>query len=130
VLAPYAAEATFGLLWMTWASYSFRRETLLAPCSSIIPMDVQILHAVAEVLVMTIPVIVVAVGGVLLVSRSRIGVALARRIAGDSQDPACQEQLDALQDEILGLRNQITEVQDRVDFAERLLGRAAETRGE
>lgn len=93
-------------------------------------MDVGIFHAIAEVLVVTIPVIVVGVGGLLLLSRSRLGEAVARRIAGDSRDPACQDQLDALQDELLGLRNQISEIQDRVDFAERLLGRAADTRRE
>ena len=93
-------------------------------------MDVGIFHAIAEVLVVTIPVIVVGVGGLLLLSRSRLGEAVARRIAGDSRDPACQDQLDALQDELLGLRNQISEIQDLADFAERLLGRAADTRRE
>lgn len=87
-------------------------------------MSVGILQAIAEVLVVTIPVIVAGVGGLLLLSRSRLGEAVARRIAGDSRDPACQERLDVLQDELLGLRNQISEMQDRVDFAERLLGRA------
>jgi len=87
-------------------------------------MNVGVLQAVAEVLVVTIPVIVAGVGGLLLLSRSRLGEAVARRIAGDSRDPACQERLDALQDELLGLRHQISEMQDRVDFAERLLGRA------
>jgi hypothetical protein len=91
-------------------------------------MNVGILQAIAEVLVVTIPVIVVGVGGLLLLSRSRLGEALARRIAGDSRDPAGQEQVDALQDELLGLRNQISEMQERIDFAERLLGRAAERR--
>jgi hypothetical protein len=93
-------------------------------------MDVGILQAIAEVLVVTVAGIVVSVGGLLLLSRSRLGEAVARRIAGDSRDPACQEQLDALQDELLGVRNQISEMQDRVDFAERLLGRAADTRRE
>jgi len=87
-------------------------------------MNVGVLQAIAEVLVVTIPVIVAGVGGLLLLSRSRLGEAVARRIAGDSRDPACQERLDALQDELLGLRHQISEMQDRVDFAERLLGRA------
>ena len=93
-------------------------------------MDVGILDAIAEVLVVTIALIVVGVGGLLLLSRSRLGEAVARRIAGDSREPAGQEQYDALQDDLLGLRNQILEIQDRVDFAERLLGRAADTRRE
>jgi len=93
-------------------------------------MDVGILQAIAEVLVVTVAGIVVSVAGLLLLSRSRLGEAVARRIAGDSRNPACQEQLDALQDELLGVRNQISEMQDRVDFAERLLARAADTRRE
>jgi hypothetical protein len=93
-------------------------------------MNVGILQAIAEVLVVTIPVIVAGVGGLLLLSRSRLGEAVARRIAGDSRDPACQEQVDALQDELVGLRNQISEMQERMDFAERLLGRAADIRRE
>jgi hypothetical protein len=93
-------------------------------------MNVGILQAIAEVLVVTIPVIVVGVGGLLLLSRSRLGEAVARRIAGDSRDPACQEQVDALQDELLGLRSQISDMQERMDFAERLLGRAADPRRE
>ena len=87
-------------------------------------MNINLLQAIAEVLVVTIPVIVVGVGGLLLLSRSRLGEAVARRIAGDSQYSASQEQLDALQDELAGLRNQLAETQERVDFAERLLSAA------
>ena len=59
-------------------------------------MDVGILEAIAEVLVVTVAGIVVSVGGLLLLSRSRLGEAVARRIAGDSRNPACQEQLGGL----------------------------------
>jgi hypothetical protein len=41
-------------------------------------MDLEILQGVAEVFVVTIPLIVV--GGLLLLSRSRLGEAIARRI--------------------------------------------------
>jgi hypothetical protein len=84
-------------------------------------MDVTIVRAITELLVVTIPAIVVSVGGLLLLSRSRLGVAVARRIAGDSHDPAHQEQLDALQDEVLVLRSQLSEMHERIEFAERLL---------
>jgi hypothetical protein len=87
-------------------------------------MNVGVLQAIAELIVATIPVIIAGTAGVLLLSRSRLGQALARRLAGDARDPACEEQLEALQDEVLGLRTQLAEVQDRVDFAERLLGSA------
>jgi hypothetical protein len=74
-------------------------------------------------LVMTIPAIIVGVGGLLLLSRSRLGMAVARRVAGDTHDPAYQEQLDALQDEVLVLRSQLSEMHERIEFAERLLSR-------
>ena len=93
-------------------------------------MSVDILQAVTEVLVVTIPLIVVGAGGLLLLSRSRLGEAVARRIAGDSRYSSSQEQLDALQDELAGLRNQLSEMQERVDFAERLLSRADDNRRE
>lgn len=85
-------------------------------------MNVGVLQAIAELIVVTIPVIIAGTGGLLLLSRSRLGEALARRIAGDARNPACEEQLEALKDELLGLRNQLSETQERVDFAERLLG--------
>ena len=93
-------------------------------------MNVDTLQAVAEVLVVTIPLIAVGAGGLLLLSRSRLGEAVARRIAGDSRSSAYQEQVDALQDELAGLRNQLSEMQERVDFAERLLSRADDNRRE
>ena len=93
-------------------------------------MNVNILQAIAEVLVVTIPVIVVGAGALLLLSRSRLGEAVARRIAGDSRYSPSQEQLDAVQDEVAGLRSQLSEMQERLDFAERLLSRAEDTRRE
>lgn len=87
-------------------------------------MDLQILEGVAEVLLVTIPLLVVGAGGLLLLSRSRLGEAVARRIAGDSRSSASEEELDALHDELAGLRNQLSEMQERVEFAERLLSRA------
>jgi len=93
-------------------------------------MNLEILQGVAEVFVMTIPLIVVGVGGLLLLSRSRLGEAVARRIAGDPHYSAYQEQLDALHDELAGLRNQFSEIQERVEFAERLLSQADDNRRE
>ena len=93
-------------------------------------MNLEILQGIAEVFVVTIPLIVVGVGGLVLLSRSRLGEAIARRITGDSRYPAYQEQLDALQDDLAGLRNQFSEMQERVDFAERLLSRVDDNRRE
>ena len=93
-------------------------------------MNIAMLQALAEVFVVAIPLVIVSAGGLLLLSRSRLGQAVARRIAGDSHDPGYQEQLDALQDELAGLRNQFSEMQDRVELAERLLSRVGDQRRE
>ena len=93
-------------------------------------MNLVILQGIADVLAVTIPLIAVSAGGLLLLSRSRLGQAVAQRIAGNSGSSAIQEQLDALHDELADVRNQLAEMQDRMDFAERLLSRAEDNRRE
>jgi hypothetical protein len=48
---------------------------------------------------------------------------VARRIAGDTRHADCEAQLDGLHDEMVGLKAQLAETQERVDFAERLLAK-------
>jgi len=91
-------------------------------------MDPDILQGIHAVLGVMVPLMVVVIGGLLLISRSRLGEAVARRIAGDSGHSDFQVHLDALQDEVAGLRAQLGEAQERLDFAERLLTKAAEPR--
>jgi hypothetical protein len=91
-------------------------------------MDPDILQGIAAALGVLIPVLAISIGGLLLLSRSRLGEAIARRIAGDSRHPDYQTQLEVLQDEVAGLRAQLTETQERVDFAERLLTRLEDNR--
>ena len=93
-------------------------------------MDPDIFQGIAAVLGVSIPVLALSIGGLLLLSRSRLGDAVARRIAGDSRHPECEAQLDALQDEVAVLRAQLAETQERVDFAERLLARVEDQRRE
>lgn len=93
-------------------------------------MDPDIFQGIAAVLGVSIPVLALSIGGLLLLSRSRLGDAVARRIAGDSRHLECEAHLEALQDEVAGLRAQLTETQERVDFAERLLARVEEHRRE
>ena len=92
-------------------------------------MNVETLQAVAEVLVMAIPFTIVSIGGLLLLSRSRLGEAVAQRIAGTPRSSAIQEQIDTLHEAVAELRNQLSDVQERVEFAERLISRAEESRG-
>lgn len=93
-------------------------------------MDPDILTGLTGVLGVMIPLFALSVGGVLLLSRSRIGEAIARRIAGDARDPECEAHLEALEDEVARLRAQLGETNERLDFAERLLTRGEEGRGE
>jgi len=91
-------------------------------------MDPDILQGVAAVLGVSIPLLGLSIGGLLLISRSRLGHALARRIAGDHDHPVCEERFAALQDDLAELRAQLQEAHERLDFAERLLARPPEVR--
>jgi hypothetical protein len=91
-------------------------------------MDPDILTGIAQVLVVMIPVLALSIGGVFVLSRSRIGEALARRIAGDSHHPECESQIAALRDQVDVLQSLLNDTQERLDFAERLLTRVEESR--
>jgi hypothetical protein len=77
-----------------------------------------------------IPLLALSIGGVLVLSRTRIGEAIARRIGGDMRDPEVEAHLEALEDEVTRLRGQLGETNERLDFAERLLTRGGESRRE
>jgi hypothetical protein len=91
-------------------------------------MGPDILSGIASVLGVMVPVLALSIGGLLLLSRSRIGEAVARRIAGDSHHPECESQIASLQDQVDGLQSQLSDTQERLDFAERLLTRVDESR--
>lgn len=91
-------------------------------------MDPDILQGLAGVLGVMIPLFALSIGGMLLLSRSRIGEAIARRIGGDTRHPELEAQVDALEDEVARLRTQLGETNERLDFAERLLTRGEESR--
>jgi hypothetical protein len=87
-------------------------------------MDPDILGGVAAVLGPMVPVLGLSIVGLVVLGRSRLGEALARRIAGGRYDPEADEQILALQEEVAALRHQLQEMQERVEFTERLLSRA------
>jgi hypothetical protein len=65
--------------------------------------------------------------GAVGIAFSPVGKALARRIAGDRGEPgdgAALAEVDALREEMQALRGEVGEVQERLDFAERLLAQA------
>lgn len=60
------------------------------------------------------------------VLRGPFGRALAERIAGRSRSAAEDQEIQELKGEVEDLRHQLGEVQERLDFAERLLARQDE----
>jgi hypothetical protein len=86
-------------------------------------MDPDIMQGVVAVLGLMVPVLGLSVVGLFVLGRSRIGEALARRIAGERHDPEYAEQILALEEDVALLRGQLQETQERLDFAERLLAR-------
>lgn len=91
-------------------------------------METEILHGLTRMLGLMIPLFAISIVGVLVLSRTRIGEAIARRISGDARDPRWEAELEALEDEVSRLRGQLGETNERLDFAERLLTRGEEDR--
>ena len=78
-----------------------------------------------------VPVFVFAVLGVIGLSFSPVARALARRISGDT--PALEggrradaAEMDALRGDVGELRRELDDVQNRLDFTERMLAQARE----
>jgi hypothetical protein len=88
-------------------------------------MDPDMVQGIAAALALMVPVLALSIVGVVVLGRSRLGEALARRIAGGRYDPETDEQIASLQEEVAVLRHQLQETQERVDFTERLLSRPA-----
>ena len=89
-------------------------------------MDPDILDGLVAVLGLMIPLVALSIGGMLVLSRTRIGEAIARRISGEAPHPQWEAELEALEDEVTRLRGQLGETNERLDFAERLLTRGQE----
>ena len=73
-------------------------------------------------------------GALFLLAVSPVGRAVAARIAsrGSAADPSVRQLIEsqhALADEVDALRDEVTQMQERVDFAERLLARQSERPG-
>jgi cell division protein FtsB len=74
------------------------------------------------VLALLIPITAIGVFGMWVTG---IGAALARRIGGHApeRDPEQAERVAQLEQDVADLRAQLSETQERVDFAERMLAR-------
>ncbi len=69
-----------------------------------------------------IPVLAVFFAGLVAVSRTVIGKALARRIGGEaSAGPVLAAEVEDLRAEVAALRGELLETQERLDFTERMI---------
>jgi hypothetical protein len=64
--------------------------------------------------------------GVIAVSFSPVGRAFARRLSGEGRPARDDAELDALHGEVAQVQRELAEVQNRLDFTERLLAQARE----
>ena len=80
------------------------------------------------VIALMIPLLVISFVGLAVISRTQIGAALARRIAGEggAHDAEAEERLLQLEHDMAAVRAQLAETQERVDFAERMLAQVRE----
>ena len=76
----------------------------------------------------SIPVWAMVVGGAVFLFRGRFGEAVLRSLASGDQDPEMQGTDPAVLQELDDLRVQVSELQERMDFTERLLAREREMR--
>lgn len=73
-------------------------------------------------LAVLIPLLFVFFSGLVVLSKTAIGKALARRIGGDvGNTPALEGEVRELRAEVDALRSELMETQERLDFAERLV---------
>ena len=72
-------------------------------------------------LIMLIPVLALAIGFVAVLK-------MPRRAFGHGSTPRLEERVQAVEHEISGLRQELADTQERLDFAERLLARVEEAR--
>lgn len=85
-------------------------------------MDLGSLGVLIPILALAIPVLAITAGGLSKVYKLRIEEARIR--AGQGEGPGAE--LDELRAEVEQLRRELGEVQERVDFTERLLARTAD----
>lgn len=86
-------------------------------------MDRHALAMLIPIFALAIPVTAIVFGGLLKLARLRLE---ETRIRAGVLGGGAESELAALREEVEGLRMELGEVQERVDFAERLLTRSGE----
>ena len=94
--------------------------------ASIVQVEViQYGPSVGESILIAMTIVATLIGGVYLLGP--IAKALARRLEGKHSSQAMQDEIDALRDrvgEVDTLRERVMELEERVDFTERMLAKA------
>jgi len=86
-------------------------------------MDPRVLGVMIPIIALSIPVAAIVFGG--LVKLKRLQIEEARAKAG-GLGAGGEEELHQLRDELDQLRGEVSEMQERLDFTERLLARNAD----
>jgi hypothetical protein len=86
-------------------------------------MDKQALAMLIPIVAMTIPIVAIIFNGLQKVARMRLEEA---RVRAGALDGTTASDVAALRDEVSEVRRELAEVQERLDFAERLLTRGGE----
>ena len=85
-------------------------------------MDAHALGVLIPIIALLIPVVAIVMGGLQKIKRMQIEEATLNAGLGGSE-----EEIRALRDELEQLRGEVGEMQERLDFTERLLARNAES---
>lgn len=83
-------------------------------------MDKQVIALFIPIMALAIPVAAIVMGGLLKLRRLRVEEANLRIHGGDSSS---SEEVQALRSDLDTLQRQLSELNERVDFTERLLAR-------
>jgi len=74
-----------------------------------------------QTLALLIPILVMGFTGLIAFSYTPIGRALARRLSGQAAAPELEGRVAQLEADLDAVRHELTETQERQDFAERAL---------
>jgi hypothetical protein len=86
-------------------------------------MDKQVIALFIPIVALAIPLAAVIFYGLLKVARMRLEEA---RVNAGMLEKGSEAEISMLRDEVGEVRRELSEVQERLDFAERLLGQARE----
>lgn len=88
-------------------------------------MDKQTMALLIPIIALTIPVVAIIGGSLVKIARFK-----AEAARGALPNPELDSRLAALEDEVVSLRQELLETQERLDFTERLLTRQSQARSE